>query len=114
MAYGYRELNSTIRSWMADNSCRFYKKMSRSFESLNVEDSFSIDNWDSLDPFLDNLATVGQEIAQVIRRATYEYESLSEEELLSFTNLWYLMVSVQYHGLMPSAFFKAVKQIVVR
>ncbi len=61
---------------------------------------------------LDYLAGIGDAISKLIQKVTYEYDVLTDEDRSNFVNLWSLLVTTQYRGLLPSVYMRSVKEIV--
>lgn len=115
MSFGYKELNTTFVSWLKSGEpYESYRQLNRSYDSIQQNNETLIQDWKNDSQELDIIASFGQEMIHLIEKATYEYESLSEEEKNGFTNLWILMITIQYQGILPSSFYSAIKRIVMQ
>jgi len=114
VSFGYKELNTTLGLWLkSGDSYESYRHLNRPYDSIEQNNETLIQDWKNDAQELDIIAAFGQEMIHIIEKATYEYESLSEEEKMDLTNLWILMITVQYQGILPSSFYRSIKRIVI-
>lgn len=112
VSYVHNGVREIMQEWFVkENQYDFYIKTKLPFDLRKILDNIEIrDNAYELD----YLTGIGEMITQLIRKLTYEYELLTNEELAEFKNLWLLLVSTQYRALLPSIYMKSVRKIVQR
>ena len=113
ISFGHKELNDTIDSWLnSGDTYVLFRLLNRSYDSYEQNNAVRIKDWKSDAQELKIISSFGNEMIHLIEKVIYEYELLSEDEKLDFANLWIFMITVQYQGILPSSFFRAIKRII--
>lgn len=112
-SYVYDGLSETLQEWLKNaEKHEMHVNTVRPFNS--DKNSLSPDIIEKEDGVyeLAYLAGIGDAISKLIQKVTYEYDVLTDEDRSDFVNLWSLLVTTQYRGLLPSVYMRSVKEIV--
>ena len=113
ITYGHKIMNTAIESWVArGDSLESYRKQNHPYDEHKLGLDFPVVEWSSDATELDNVMSFGQEMNHLVEKVIYDYDSLTETERNDFIDLWLLMVTIHYKGLLPSSFYRAIKLIV--
>jgi len=112
VVFGYRELVTMIEKWLKDDDYyMFYRKTNRSYDSIVNSRVIEGIHWENNETLLEGLNSFGDKMVELIRRVSYEYDSLDAQEINEFTSFWPFMLAIQFNGIIPSTFYDRAVRI---
>lgn len=112
ISFGIRGMCDDLNKWLCSfENVRCVKKMHYENEELNQILQSSQFIHDSSNLEIQVLESINLSISTFIQRVIYDYDSVSEENKRELYDLWILLISIRYNGVVPPPFFEAIKRL---